>query len=48
LSEDGAGLHYVGTGLHEAVAMRDGARAWWVEPSAGGGYRDELIPPRRL
>ena len=47
-TEDGVGLHYVGTELHEAVAMRDGAQAWWVEPSPDGGYHDEPIPPRRL
>ena len=47
-TEDGVGLHYVGTELHEAVAMRDGARAWWVEPSPGGGYHDEPISPRML
>ena len=43
-TEDGVGLHYVGTELHEAVAMRDGARAWWVEPSPDGGYHDEADP----
>jgi peptidase E len=37
-TEDGVGLHYIGTELHEAVAMRDGARAWW-----GGA-----VPRRRL
>jgi hypothetical protein len=47
-TEGGVGLHYIGTELHEAVAMVDGARAWWVEPSGDGGYRDEPIPPRRL
>jgi peptidase E len=47
-AEDGVGLHYVGTELGEAVAMRDSARAWWVEPSPDGGYHDEPIPPRRL
>ncbi len=47
-TEDGVGLHYIGTELHEAVAMQDGARAWWVEPSPGGGYHDEPIPPRML
>jgi len=47
-TEDGVGLHYIGTELHEAVAMRDGAQAWWVEPSPDGGYHDEPIPPRRL
>ena len=47
-TEDGVGLHYVGTELQEAVAMVDGARAWRVEPSPDGGYRDEPISPRRL
>jgi len=47
-TEDGVGLHYIGTELHEAVAMRDGARAWWVEPCLGGGYHDKAIRPRRL
>jgi peptidase E len=47
-TEDGVGLHYIGTGLHEAVAMRDGAQAWWVEPSPDGGYHHKPIPPRRL
>ena len=46
-TEDGVGLHYIGTELHEAVAMQDGARAWWVEPSSGG-YHDDPILPRRL
>ena len=47
-TEDGVGLHYVGTDLHEAVSIREGARAWWVEPTAGGGFRDEAITPRRI
>jgi peptidase E len=47
-TEDGVGLHYIGTELHEAVAMRGDAQAWWVEPSPGGGYHDKPIPPRRL
>ncbi|MBO0823769.1 MAG: peptidase E [Actinobacteria bacterium] len=47
-TEDGVGLHYMGTDLHEAVAMVDGARAWRVEPSPDGGYRDEAILPRML
>ena len=46
-TEDGVGLHYIGTELHEAVAMVDGARAWRVEPSPGG-CRDEPVAPRRL
>jgi len=47
-TEDGVGLHYIGAELHEAVAMRDGAQAWWVEPSLDGGYHDRPIQPRRL
>jgi len=47
-TEDGVGLHYIGTELHEAVAMVDDARAWRVEPHSEGGYREELIRPRRL
>jgi hypothetical protein len=47
-TEDGVGLHYIGTELHEAVAMRAGGQAWWVEPGPDGGYRDEPISPRRL
>ena len=47
-TEDGVGLHYIGTELHEAVAMRDGAQAWWVEPSPGGGCHDKPVSPRRL
>lgn len=47
-TEDGVGLHYVGTHLHEAVTIREKARAWWVEPTAGGGFRDGTITPRRI
>jgi peptidase E len=47
-TEDGVGLHYVGTELREAVAMVDGARAWRVEPAPPGGYHVAAITPRRL
>jgi peptidase E len=47
-TEDGVGLHYIDTELHEAVAMRDGGQAWWVEPSSDGGYHEEVIVPRGL
>jgi peptidase E len=47
-TEDGIGLHYVGTKLHEAVSVREGARAWKVEPTGGGGFRDQAITPRRI
>jgi peptidase E len=30
-ADDGVGLHYVGTELHEAVTDREGASAWWVD-----------------
>lgn len=31
-ADDGVGLHYRGTELHEAVTDRDGASAWRVDP----------------
>jgi peptidase E len=47
-TEDGVGLHYVGTDLHEAVSARAGARAWRVQPADGGGFRDAAITPRMI
>jgi peptidase E len=47
-SEDGVGLHYVGTELVEAVSIRRDARAWWVEPDGEGGYLEREIAPRYL
>ncbi|MGH3497147.1 MAG: Type 1 glutamine amidotransferase-like domain-containing protein [Nocardioidaceae bacterium] len=47
-SEDGVGLHYVGTRLHEAVSIRPGARAWWVEADGQGGYAEKPITPRGI
>jgi len=47
-TEDGVGLHYVGTTLNEAVAIRPTARAWWVEPDGAGGYLEEPITPRGI
>ena len=47
-SEDGVGLHYVGTQLHEAVTIRPAARAWWVEADGAGGYSERTIVPRVL
>lgn len=47
-SEDGVGLHYVGTQLHEAVTIRPAARAWWVESDGSGGYSERPIEPRAL
>src|SRR4051812_11944959 len=42
-ADDGVGLHYVGTELHEAVADRDNASAWRVE-TAG----ETKVPTRLL
>jgi peptidase E len=42
-SEDGVGLHYVGTELREAVTVRPDAAAWWVDRD---GHR--RIPARLL
>lgn len=47
-SEDGVGLHYTGTGLHEAVSILPGKRAWHVEPDGTGGYTERPIPARLL
>ncbi len=45
-TEDGVGLHYVGTELHEAVTVLDGKRAWRVNPASDGRYIEEPITPR--
>jgi peptidase E len=42
-SEDGVGLHYVGTELHRAVSIREGARAWWVERDGDDSYIERPI-----
>jgi peptidase E len=48
-TEDGVGLHYAGTDLHEAVSVRATARAWKVEPAPGSaGYREKAITPRMI
>jgi peptidase E len=47
-TEDGTGLHYVGTDLREAVSILPGKRAWWVEPSGDGGYAERAITPRLI
>jgi peptidase E len=47
-TEDGTGLHYVGTELHEAVSILPGRHAWWVEPSGDGGYAERAITPRLI
>lgn len=47
-TDDGVGLHYVGTELHEAVAEREGPSAWRIEPDGRGGAREVALPPRPL
>jgi len=42
-SEDGVGLHYVGTDLHQAVSIREGARAWRVDQDGGDSYIEHPI-----
>lgn len=42
-SEDGVGLHYVGTELHQAVSIREGATAWWVERGGSASYMQRPI-----
>lgn len=43
-TEDGVGLHYVGTSLSRVVTIRPAASAWWVEPDGRGGCHEERIP----
>jgi peptidase E len=47
-TEDGVGLHYIGTELHEAVSIVPGARAWHVAPAADSGYTEEPVEPRSI
>jgi peptidase E len=45
-SEDGVGLHYIDTALHEAVRVRPGKRGWHVAPDGDGGWHEEALPTR--
>jgi hypothetical protein len=47
-SEDGVGLHYVGPALRQAVTIRPGSKAWWVEADGSGGHREEPLTPRQI
>ncbi|MCZ2806609.1 peptidase E [Modestobacter sp. VKM Ac-2983] len=47
-TEDGVGLHYVGSELAEAVTVRPGARAWRVDPDDRGGWTERAITPREI
>lgn len=47
-TEDGVGLHYVDTDLHEAVSIRSDALAWWVEPGGDDAVVEKPIHPRQI
>jgi peptidase E len=47
-TEEGVGLHYVGTELAEAVTVRPKARAWHLEPNGRGGCAERAIDARVL
>jgi hypothetical protein len=47
-TEDGVGLHYVGTELRKAVSVLAGKRAWQVQPAAGARYTEEPITPKLI
>ena len=47
-TEDGVGLHYVGTALLEAVSVVAGKQAWRVEPDGAGGWSEAPVPARLI
>jgi peptidase E len=47
-TEDGVGLHYIGTDLAEAVSVIEDSRAWHVVPDGRGGYVETSVRPRPL
>ena len=47
-TDDGVGLHYVGTELVEAVAELPERSAWRVEANGRGGVVEAQITPRLL
>lgn len=46
-TEDGVGLHFVGTSLWEAVSAWPDRRAWQVTADGNGGYTESPITPRQ-
>jgi dipeptidase E len=42
-ADDGVGLHFVGTELHEVVSCREGARAYRVEPGSETPLEPRLL-----
>jgi len=47
-TDDGTGLHYIGTELVEAVAELPGRSAWRVESEVSGGVTETRLPTRLL
>ena len=47
-TEDGVGLHYVGTRLREVVSVLPGKRAWQVESDGSGGCTEQALAPRLI
>jgi peptidase E len=47
-TDNGVGLHYIGTELHEVVSERDGAKAYRVERTGPGEIRETVLEPRLL
>jgi peptidase E len=47
-SEDGVGLHYIGTSLREAVTITPGKQAWHVRQDGNGGFAEEPVPARLI
>ena len=47
-TEQGVGLHYLGTDLAEAVTVRPGAQAWWVEKGGPRGWTQKAVEPRAI
>jgi peptidase E len=47
-TDNGVGLHYVGTGLHEVLTEREGAKGYRVERTGPGEVRESVLEPRLL
>jgi peptidase E len=47
-TEDGVGLHYIGTELAEAVTVRPSAKAWRVDPDGSGGVTQRPVAARPI
>jgi peptidase E len=47
-TDNGAGLHYIGTELHEVLSETEGAKGYRVERTGPGEVREAVLEPRRL